>query len=115
MIRRPPRSTLFPYTTLFRSHPREHAPGEASPQHSMTSPRELPTQARDHHRRAGTVPFMCELEDGERPIWHGPKLVTRCRPFHGVACGVRRSRVLYGSGRDEGTSAESPVVHHTYR
>src|SRR5256885_10026075 len=22
MIRRPPRSTLFPYTTLFRSHPR---------------------------------------------------------------------------------------------
>src|SRR5687767_8084793 len=26
MIRRPPRSTLFPYTTLFRSH---HAPGQA--------------------------------------------------------------------------------------
>src|SRR2546421_8986723 len=25
MIRRPPRSTLFPYTTLFRSHP-ENAP-----------------------------------------------------------------------------------------
>src|SRR3712207_7367909 len=24
MIRRPPRSTLFPYTTLFRSQPREH-------------------------------------------------------------------------------------------
>src|SRR2546429_4826290 len=23
MIRRPPRSTLFPYTTLFRSHPRK--------------------------------------------------------------------------------------------
>src|SRR2546428_7154922 len=36
MIRRPPRSTLFPYTTLFRSgtHPRqvdrlEHAPAKA--------------------------------------------------------------------------------------
>src|SRR2546421_1068171 len=27
MIRRPPRSTLFPYTTLFRS--RQHAGGEA--------------------------------------------------------------------------------------
>src|SRR5437016_7312082 len=25
MIRRPPRSTLFPYTTLFRSHQRKHA------------------------------------------------------------------------------------------
>src|SRR5215813_14526908 len=24
MIRRPPRSTLFPYTTLFRSRPRDH-------------------------------------------------------------------------------------------
>src|SRR3712207_7285629 len=33
MIRRPPRSTLFPYTTLFRS-PREHARvvAEAGPQ-----------------------------------------------------------------------------------
>src|SRR2546426_2004021 len=26
MIRRPPRSTLFPYTTLFRSHPRFRLP-----------------------------------------------------------------------------------------
>src|SRR2546426_6650092 len=28
MIRRPPRSTLFPYTTLFRSHHRAERPGE---------------------------------------------------------------------------------------
>src|SRR5688572_32608384 len=27
MIRRPPRSTLFPYTTLFRSHPRGRGGG----------------------------------------------------------------------------------------
>src|SRR5438309_7833767 len=27
MIRRPPRSTLFPYTTLFRSRARPRAPG----------------------------------------------------------------------------------------
>src|SRR5947208_10420244 len=39
MIRRPPRSTLFPYTTLFRSNgvvmewciTREHSPGELPP------------------------------------------------------------------------------------
>src|SRR5438876_7594471 len=31
MIRRPPRSTLFPYTTLFRSH-RPHGPHPANPQ-----------------------------------------------------------------------------------
>src|SRR2546428_8395364 len=32
MIRRPPRSTLFPYTTLFRSGPRERTgrPGRAA-------------------------------------------------------------------------------------
>src|SRR3712207_7784728 len=30
MIRRPPRSTLFPYTTLFRSHLHGHADNELS-------------------------------------------------------------------------------------
>src|SRR3712207_6932857 len=30
MIRRPPRSTLFPYTTLFRSDPYDGIPGEYS-------------------------------------------------------------------------------------
>src|SRR5260370_23419192 len=34
MIRRPPRSTLFPYTTLFRSLFR--APSTASPRHDTT-------------------------------------------------------------------------------
>ena len=33
MIRRPPRSTLFPYTTLFRSHWR---PGERAPPHPLS-------------------------------------------------------------------------------
>src|SRR5258708_22869299 len=32
MIRRPPRSTLFPYTTLFRSHPGRHAGGNGQHQ-----------------------------------------------------------------------------------
>src|SRR2546422_6662889 len=31
MIRRPPRSTLFPYTTLFRSHPGQRRPREMAP------------------------------------------------------------------------------------
>src|SRR6266566_2615326 len=41
MIRRPPRSTLFPYTTLFRSRrnsPRPRTPGAAPPR-SRPSPR----------------------------------------------------------------------------
>src|SRR2546422_6492074 len=36
MIRRPPRSTLFPYTTLFRSHgPRKRAPHVGLPHHDL--------------------------------------------------------------------------------
>src|SRR2546426_8990388 len=31
MIRRPPRSTLFPYTTLFRSRPRQDVPERLAP------------------------------------------------------------------------------------
>src|SRR2546430_9039171 len=37
MIRRPPRSTLFPYTTLFRSeegHDHDQAEGDESPEHA---------------------------------------------------------------------------------
>src|SRR3712207_8934669 len=33
MIRRPPRSTLFPYTTLFRSDPRDGGCPDPVPQH----------------------------------------------------------------------------------
>src|SRR5262245_62421770 len=41
MIRRPPRSTLFPYTTLFRSsrrHPRPTLPGPASKRRIPSAP-----------------------------------------------------------------------------
>src|SRR2546427_3184848 len=34
MIRRPPRSTLFPYTTLFRSAPNGKAPSASPDDHS---------------------------------------------------------------------------------
>src|SRR2546427_5212175 len=39
MIRRPPRSTLFPYTTLFRSIAERHASGEG-----VSTRHELPAQ-----------------------------------------------------------------------
>src|SRR2546425_13034870 len=51
MIRRPPRSTLFPYTTLFRSHGvslRLFPPGQgprASSVFEICTPRTLPSQA----------------------------------------------------------------------
>src|SRR2546422_9324781 len=39
MIRRPPRSTLFPYTTLFRSH--DEALARDGPHHEVARVREL--------------------------------------------------------------------------
>src|SRR3712207_7943436 len=50
MIRRPPRSTLFPYTTLFRSpgkRAEQREAGEGPP------PRHLPVQAQREQRRPG--------------------------------------------------------------
>src|SRR5258707_15624478 len=52
MIRRPPRSTLFPYTTLFRSHSSRRethspAPGPATPRASCRiPPRATPKRCR---------------------------------------------------------------------
>src|SRR2546429_3148837 len=49
MIRRPPRSTLFPYTTLFRSlrHGRHHLPGRPLPGHDGAR-RDLPERSEEH-------------------------------------------------------------------
>src|SRR2546430_17407530 len=60
MIRRPPRSTLFPYTTLFRSTPgKTH--GKARPDKALLARAELTTQAnrwksRQSNRARGNVP-----------------------------------------------------------
>src|SRR5256885_10367283 len=54
MIRRPPRSTLFPYTTLFRSRPRSRCPS--------------PSPTRRTHGR------------GRRP--HGDRKSTRLNSSH---------------------------------
>src|SRR3989442_12889246 len=46
MIRRPPRSTLFPYTTLFRSLPRGgRRPGEEQSRRQGQGPAEGPARA----------------------------------------------------------------------
>src|SRR3712207_7196713 len=55
MIRRPPRSTLFPYTTLFRSRKREHSrkPDEQYPLIEGCSPE----------------PYVELFARGARPNW----------------------------------------------
>src|SRR3712207_8782861 len=52
MIRRPPRSTLFPYTTLFRSRQREHREREPDVEEDRSRVLELDERREDrrHHR-----------------------------------------------------------------
>src|SRR3989449_7103472 len=45
MIRRPPRSTLFPYTTLFRSHASAATRTRAPPSRAVTGTRSGPGRA----------------------------------------------------------------------
>src|SRR3712207_7894494 len=73
MIRRPPRSTLFPYTTLFRSlaalRPRSGAGGAA-----VLRKRRLLGSDRSHRREGG------ELQDrrqGQRSEEHTSELQSR--------------------------------------
>src|SRR2546422_8344413 len=70
MIRRPPRSTLFPYTTLFRSHPRLRPAAEGS----GVAPDDLVGQVLPHdasdtrdtdHQRVGHVDKRSEEHTSE--------------------------------------------------
>src|SRR5689334_24703906 len=54
MIRRPPRSTLFPYTTLFRSSGAPH-PGRAARSRDQPRGHDLPGQRRGLPARAGAL------------------------------------------------------------
>src|SRR3712207_8813723 len=71
MIRRPPRSTLFPYTTLFRSRTRD----ERSAQAGGARAREVVVVRRDHHRLVGLEP---EQLDGVQ-VALGQRLVGPAR------------------------------------
>src|SRR2546422_7926211 len=75
MIRRPPRSTLFPYTTLFRSHVAQHPLGDV----------DLVRQRLDRVRVECDQPF--EARDQGDPFRLTPQLVPgavgrgRLEPF----------------------------------
>src|SRR5687767_15262779 len=61
MIRRPPRSTLFPYTTLFRSPPR---PGNPPPARGRSGPRRASARARseEHTSELQSLAYLvCRL------------------------------------------------------
>src|SRR3712207_7021919 len=77
MIRRPPRSTLFPYTTLFRSD-RDPRPGEAEPEVDESGherPRRRQQQEDERRRHVARVEaaqaegeeLVVQAEPGQEP------------------------------------------------
>src|SRR2546425_3665874 len=99
MIRRPPRSTLFPYTTLFRSVARRHVMvygGDREVGTAHTPPGEA--QARKRLRR-GHLVHQVEIDVDERrplrePVHHVrvPDLLEQGAGDHPAAAAPARSR-----------------------
>src|SRR2546430_10973329 len=90
MIRRPPRSTLFPYTTLFRSDPtrtirRSDGAGAWLLAHDGAG-RPSAGVAAGHSRHRQFVHFLVQ---GYKPGANS----CNVRPTWAIACGVRRSNV----------------------
>src|SRR2546430_16795015 len=79
MIRRPPRSTLFPYTTLFRSHSRLSFDLSAPtiPRHVFATP--IRTVSALTRVQPG---WQLELDASYGPIYHRRlvRMTTRCCP-----------------------------------
>src|SRR5256885_9269326 len=65
MIRRPPRSTLFPYTTLFRSHRsrplRRSMPGDCCRSHPNNSPEPRSSRRRRSEEHTSELQSPCNL------------------------------------------------------
>src|SRR5438105_7026631 len=87
MIRRPPRSTLFPYTTLFRSRSscsRSCAPVAGIRRCSRRSPRRGPSQTRSEEHTSelqSRVDLVCRLllEKKKRRKESNPSILTTKR------------------------------------
>src|SRR3712207_7837685 len=76
MIRRPPRSTLFPYTTLFRSGLRDRASAVvALEQHRPVLARQRGERLGDHPRQQQVVGAV--LGAGQRSEEHTSELQSR--------------------------------------
>src|SRR2546422_3925166 len=79
MIRRPPRSTLFPYTTLFRSISGNHARGVAGRPRGDRGPHvDGAARTRREDRRD---PVDRDVTDGA--LWNGDRKSTRLNSSHG--------------------------------
>src|SRR3712207_7874103 len=85
MIRRPPRSTLFPYTTLFRSGADQEIPLSGVAEHQGVEGRQ------QHHERGGALALAERVERVGERAGH-PELVLRTAPGRHSGAGTIRDR-----------------------
>src|SRR5256885_17051541 len=131
MIRRPPRSTLFPYTTLFRS-PEIGALGRSQIEqqvvnratqtaHQLAFPRRRPLEVQAAHRAAAPIPGNTRLHEAGRQAVGAelldahrareePALVDMTLHFHQRRTGqLERFEQHVSASRTRRRSAESPA------
>src|SRR2546430_11304416 len=100
MIRRPPRSTLFPYTTLFRSDARRRADREA--EGAAHDPQR-------HHRQVAGQPEGDEAARGPRSEEHTSELQSQsnlvCRLL------LEKKKATNKSARDHSLRADPDRGH----
>src|SRR3712207_7983199 len=78
MIRRPPRSTLFPYTTLFRSGDLDALPHRVQGEHALgQAARYLPRPLRAAHQAAGLAGQLARAKGPDRSEEHTSELQSR--------------------------------------
>src|SRR2546427_440345 len=134
MIRRPPRSTLFPYTTLFRSHPRSRGDCGWQPvpagdrvradrpnvrDHSGRCPRRggvhavAPSRQHHAHPAAGAARrVVVERHRARRDLAGALRHRCRARDRHGHVLAQRRlAAVAPGVGPDRRVLAASTAGH----
>src|SRR2546422_6578212 len=74
MIRRPPRSTLFPYTTLFRSQAPPRSAGAQARQGADRAERSQAVTTSDTHR---AIDAVWRIESAKRSEEHTSELQSR--------------------------------------
>src|SRR6202008_5157683 len=85
MIRRPPRSTLFPYTTLFRSNPMK--PGYRADLPRPPAARAVPQRSEEHTSELQSRQYLvCRLLLEKKQVREPPERFTdRCQ-MAGLTC-----------------------------
>src|SRR5688572_32309049 len=80
MLRRPPRSTLFPYTTLFRSEQRVCARGGTEPHAASSRGTNQPPTGRDLGERSAITSTSVEAARPFTVRTRGRRISPRSRP-----------------------------------